>query len=209
MAMWLCRALQDRSIQLRLFDRDRARAERLAEQLGNVTVIHGDATDRAMFDEEHLSLADVFIPLLENDETNIIAGVLAKMRGVPQVITVVEQAKYLDVTFDIGVDYAFSTRLVAAEEIDSVLDESPLRHLGSLAEGAIEVYRVRVVDGSPIIGKPLKDLRLSPDWVIAAIQRKRTAHVPGADDVFQANDTVLVVGKHGAEKTLKNIFAVK
>ena len=144
-----------------------------------------------------------------NDEANIIAGVLAKMRGVPQVLTVVEQAKYLDVTFDIGVDHAFSTRLVAAEEIDSVLDESPLRHLGSLTEGLISVYRVRVLPGSPIIGKPLKDLRLSPDWVIAAIQRQRAAHVPGAEDVFEAADTVLVVGKQGAEKTLKNIFAVK
>jgi len=137
---------------------------------------------------------------------DIIAGVLARTRGVAQVITVVQQSKYLDVIFDIGVDLAFSTRHVAAKEIDIVLDESPLRLLGTLAAGSVDVYRVRVGDRSEAIDRPLRDLQLSPDWVLAGVQRDRDAYVPGADDVIERGDTVLVVGKHGKESTLKRIF---
>jgi len=206
MAVWLAQTLKDRRFNIRLFEKDRERAEHLAEILDWVTVIQADPTERSVFDEERLGLADAFIAMKGTDEENIIAGVLARTRGVAQVITVVQQSKYLDVIFDIGVDLAFSTRHVAAKEIDIVLDESPLRLLGTLAAGSVDVYRVRVGDRSEAIDRPLRDLQLSPDWVLAGVQRDRDAYVPGADDVIERGDTVLVVGKHGKESTLKRIF---
>jgi trk system potassium uptake protein TrkA len=206
-AVWLCRALRDRAFSIRLFETDHARAEQLAEELDWITVIRADPTERAVFDDENLAQADVFIPLLDNDERNIIAGVLAKTRGVTTVIAVVQKSKYLDVLFDIGIDHAFSTRLVAGAEIDAVLDESPLRRLGTLAEGSVDVLQVRVGAGAPVAGRPLRDLKLSPDWVVAAIQRGPDASVPGADDRIDAGDVAIVVGRRGREATLEELFA--
>lgn len=209
MAVWLCRSLRDRNFAIRLFEKDRARAEVLAEKLPWVTVIRADPTDRNVFEEEKLAQADVFVSLLHDDETNILTGVLAKMRGVTKVITVARKGQYLDLAYDIGVDEAFSTRHAAVEEIDQLLDESPLRHLGSLAKGSVDVYRVLVGDESPIHGKPLRELQLSPDWVLAAIQRDKKAFVPGADDIVNAGDVVLVVGKSGKDAALRKLFGVR
>jgi trk system potassium uptake protein TrkA len=208
-AVWLCRSLRDRNFSVRLFEPDRERAEALAEKLDWVTVIRADPTDRSVFAEENLGQADYFIPLLDSDEANIIAGVLAKTRGVAQVITVVQSAKYLDVVFDIGVDRAFSPRQVAGEEIDTTLDDSPLRHMGTLAEGHVDVFRVRVGKRASVINKPLREVKLSPDWVVAAIDRERQAYVPSADDVIQRDDVVLVVGRSGREDRLKKLFAAR
>ncbi len=209
MTVWVCRALRDRNFTLRVFELDRDRAEALADTLDWVTVLNADPTDRSVFDDERLSQADVFISLLDSDEGNIISGVLAKTRGIPRVITVVQRSHYLDVVFDIGVDHVFSPRMVAADEIDSVLDERPLRYLSSLAEGFVDLYQVRVGDKASAIGKSLKEIKLSPDWVIAAIQKGNDAKVPGANDLIEAGSVILAVGRHGTETKLKKVFAAK
>lgn len=206
MAVWLCRSLRDRNFAIRLFETDRERAEELAEKLSWVTVIHADPTERSVFDEEHIAEADVFATLLDDDEANIISGVLGKLRGVAKVITVVQKSKFLDLIYDIGIDSAFSPRLVAAEAIDQELDESRVRHLGSLAEGVVDVLQIRVGDRAPVIDKALKEIKLSPDWVVAAIQRDHEAYVPSADDCVRRGDVVLVVGRHGQEGGLKKLF---
>ncbi|MFK7960747.1 MAG: Trk system potassium transporter TrkA [Phycisphaerales bacterium] len=211
MAVWLCRSLRDRRFSIRLFETDRVRAEELAEKLDWVTVINADPTDRGVFDEENLANADIFISLLDSDEANIIAGVLAKTRGVDRVVTVVQKLKYLDVVFDIGVDHAFCTRQAAGEELEALLDARDVRPLGSLAQGNVDVLQVRVQADSPVVGRALRDLPLSPDWVVAAISRDGEAFVPGADDVFAKNDEVMVAGRHGKESAarLEAIFAVE
>lgn len=206
MAVWLCQAMRDRNFAIRVFEEDRQRAEQLAQLLNWVTVIHADPTDRTVFAEERIGQADAFIAMLDHEEENIIAGVLAKSRGVEQVITVLQQSKYLDVALDIGVDKAFSPRTVAVDEINQVLDESPIRRLGTLADGIIDVFRVRAGEEATVIGKPLREVGLSPNWVVAAIQRGREVFVPGADDQIEAMDFVLVAGRRGNDKMLHDLF---
>ncbi|MCZ6836128.1 MAG: Trk system potassium transporter TrkA [Planctomycetota bacterium] len=206
MTVWLCRSLRDRNFSIRVFEKDKVRAEELAEKLDWVTVISADPTERAVFEEEHLSQADVFISLLDHDEENIIAGVLAKTRGVSEVITIHNLSKYLDLVYDIGIDHAFSPKIVGVDEIRQVLDENPLRLLGTLVHGIVDVFRVKISKQSPATDKHLREIGLSPDWVVAAIQRGDDVHVPGADDVIMKNDILLVIGKHGKEDTLKKLL---
>jgi trk system potassium uptake protein TrkA len=210
MAVWLCRALDQARFAIRLFETDRARAEQVAEELDRVTVINGDPTDRGVFDEENLAQSDVFISMLGSDEANIVAAVFAKVQGVDRVFTVVQKTKFIDVALDIGVDRTFSTRAEAAREILSVLDTSPVRVAGTLARGAVDVYQLRVDPGSPVTGRRLRDLPLSPDWIVAALDRAEEVFVPGADDQINQHDTLLIVGRHAedARDKLAAIFRV-
>lgn len=209
MAVWLCRSLRNRNFSIRLFETDRDRAKELADKLDWITVIHADPTDRSVFEEEHIGQADVFVSLRGDDEDNIIASVLAKSMGVTMVIAVLQSANYLDLVYHIGVDQAFSPSLVAAQEIQITLDESPLQKMSSLADGVVDAYRVRVGRDADMIGKPLHEVKLTPNWIIAAIRRGQRAWVPSADDVVEAGDTVLVIGRHGMEKQLKKLFATE
>jgi len=207
LSVWLCRALKNRNFAIRLFEVDRERAEHLAEKLDWVTVIHGDPTDRDLFDEERIGDADAFVALA-HDEENILGCVLAKTHGVGQAIAVIERSKYLRLLTQVGVDKPFSPRLVAVREIERLLDDRPLSRLASLAEGFIDVYRVRVNESADVIGKPLSEVKLSPNWVLAAIQRDGTVHVPGARDHIEAGDTLIVIGRHGKDAALRKLFKV-
>jgi trk system potassium uptake protein TrkA len=207
MAVWLARTLHDRNFSIRLFEINRTRAEELAEKLGWVTVIQADPTDRVVAEEEHLGQADVFVALRNNDEGNIIASVLAKIMGVTRVMTTVQSASYLDLVFHIGVDDAFIPAKEAAKEIERTLEESPLHQMSTLADGVVDAYQIRVNIKGEVVGRRLKDIRLSPNWIVAAIRRGEKAWVPGAEDMLEVGDTALLIGKHGTERQLKKLFA--
>lgn len=206
MAVWLCQALRSRAFALRLFETDRRRAEELATELDWVTVLHSDPTDRATFLEERLGEADVFIAIRDDDEDNIIACVLAKARGVERTMAVVQRSNYLDIINDIGVDRAYSPRLVAARQIESVLDEGGVRVLTSYPDGDVSVYRTRVGEGAEVVGRRLRTLKLTPDWSIIGVRRGLVARVPSADDDLAPGDTVLVVGRSGRESDVAELF---
>jgi trk system potassium uptake protein len=205
MSVWLCRALRDRNWSIRVFETNRKRAEELAERMNWVTVIQADPTDRQVFMEENLPQADVFIAMHDDDEDNIISAVLAKSLGVLEVMAVVQKSNYADMLYLLGVDRTFSPRKVAVTEIEGLLDDSPLRSLASLADGYVDVYRVRVGEDSPIAGRKLKEIKLGLNWIIAALRREGTVWVPSADDAIQPNDIVLLIGKQGMEKQLKKL----
>jgi trk system potassium uptake protein TrkA len=207
MAVWLCRALRDRNFSIRLFETNRRRAEELAEKLDWVTVINADPTDRSVFDEEHLAQADVFVALIDDDEHNILGCAWAKSMGVREAVAVVQRPNYMHLLEHVGIDRPFSPRRVAVREIEHLLDESGLRLVSSLAEGVVDVFQVRVGRSSEVIGKPLREIKLSPNWIIAAIQHGGEVSVPKADDTIHAGDILLVIGRHGRDGTLKKLFA--
>ncbi len=207
MAVWLCRALRGGNFAIRLFEIDPVRAEELAEKLEWVTVLQADPTDHSVFNEEHLDQVDAFVALLDDDEHNILGCAWAKSLGVPDAIAVVQRPNYMHLLPSVGIDKPFSPRRVAVKEIEQILDDSPIRRMSSLAEGYIDLYRIRVGDDSDVIGQRLRDVKLTPNWMIAILQHDDEMRVPSADDRIEKGDILQVIGRHGEEGTLKKIFA--
>jgi len=206
-AVWLCRTLHDRNFSIRLFEINRERAEELAEKLDWVTVIQADPTDQSVADEEKLGQADAFVALRHDEEANIIASVLAISLGVTDAFAVVRSASYTRLGSHIGVDNTFNPAEEAGKEIERTLEERPLHKMSTLAGGVADAYLVRINIKGEVVGKRLQDIKLSPNWIVAAIRRGDKAWVPGADDMLEVGDTALLIGKRGAEKQLKKLFA--
>jgi trk system potassium uptake protein TrkA len=206
MTKWVCRALRGRAFSIRVFEQDRERAEQLAVDLEWVTVIASDVNDATVFAEERIQDADHFVALRDDDEDNIIAGVLAKLRGVDSVTVIVQRSTYLDSVYAIGLDRAYSPRTVAAKQIEEALDERPVRSISNLADGSVSVFRVRVGPNCEIAGQRLRTIKLTPDWSIIAVQRGENTRVPHADDEVMAGDEVLVLGRTKHAERLQEIF---
>lgn len=202
MAVWLCEVLHKRDWSIRLFETDLTRAEELAQKLDWVTVLNADPTDNAVFAEEHIGQADVFIAVHHEEEENIVGAVFAKAGGVTECVAVVERARYLDLLYHIGVDRAYSPGMVAAKELDILLDESSFQRMATLASG-VDVYLWRVAPDDAATERPLSELNLSPGGVIAAIRREGEVWVPSAEDAPMPGDSIMVIGTAGQEKSLR------
>jgi len=209
MGVWLCRALKPRHFSVRLFVADHDRAEELAAKLEHVTVIEAEATEPVVAAEEHIAETDVFIALTDDDEDNILAAAQAKSIGAKTAVTVTQRSTYQHLLKHVGIDRAFCPRMVAAREIQLLLEPGPIHVLASLIEATADVYEIKVGVGATLDGQPLRKMKFSAPCVVGAIQREGKSYTPGPDDTIQAGDTALVIAPRDMQKQLKKLFVGK
>lgn len=210
MGVWLCRALRSPMFSVRLIEENRERAEELAAKLDWATIICSNMNDADVLDEERVDQCDSFIALTADDEMNILLAARAKSMGATDVIAVQQRSTYLHLLRHVGIDRAFSPRKTAVSQIQNMLEPGPIRHLASLDVGVADVFEIRVpTQANGVSGKPLRDIKFPSGSMVAAIQRGEEVFVPGAMDLIEGDDTVVVIGPASAEKQLRKVFSVK
>jgi trk system potassium uptake protein TrkA len=210
LGVWLSRALNSRRFALRLVEEDRARCDELSRKLEWVTILHGDPASSNIFEEEHVEQADAFVALTNDDENNILNAARAKSMGVTEAIAVLQRPTYLHLIKHVGIDRAFSPRVTAVNEIQKLLDDSPVRTLASLADGIADVYEIDVPEGAvDVLNKPLEEIVFPEHSMVAGIQRGEDVKVPGAKDTIAAGDRVIMIGPAGMTKKLRKLFDAK
>lgn len=204
----LASALEGRRIRVVLMESDRGRCEFLASRLPNTTVVHRDATQRVDLEEERVGTADVFVACTGDDENNIVAAVEARDIGAAQVMSLVGRPDYAQVVGRLGIDFAVSPREVVAKQVLGYLTTGPVVSKAALSEsGSLSILELDVQEGSAAVEKPLFDLQLPEQCLIAAVVREGYATVPGANDHFQPGDTVVALVAEASEKAAVALFA--
>ena len=207
-AVWLCRALQNRGFSIRLFETDSERANELAEKLSWVTVIQADPTNPSVFTDEHIENADAFVALT-NDEHNILSCAWAVGLGVAETYPVVSRKDYAPFVKAMGLTHTFSPSELAVAEIQKRLKRKQLTKIATLPGEEMAIYRVRVGKGAPVIGNPLSELQLMPDCMVIVLEHdEHTGVVPSASEVLEERDIVFVVVRQEFVDTLRTLFAV-
>ena len=199
---YLCELLEKSDIEVKIIEKDTKRAVELAEEFDDVMVINGDPTDEDTLREEGIGSADSFIALTGLDEENILLSIFAKRMGSRKVITNVNRIEYSDITNQLDLDCVVHPKNIAAEIIVSYVrgmsnagGSSSIETLYHLNKGKVEAAEFTVLEGSPIIGKPLMELDLKLNVLVAMIQRGRTQITPRGQDVIEAGDLVVIVTK--------------
>jgi len=145
-----------------------------------------------------------------DDEHNVLAAARAKSMGAESAIAVLQRPTYLHLLTYIGIDRPFSPRSTAVEEIQRLMTDSALHVMATLAAGVADVFEVRVpAKASRVIGVPLKQLKLPGQCIVAAMQRAETVKVPGANDAFEAGDTLVLIAPSAATHHLETLFGIK
>jgi trk system potassium uptake protein TrkA len=207
-AVWLCRALENRGFSIRLFETDPVRADELAQKLEWVTVIQADPTDPNVFTDEHIENADAFVALT-NDEHNILSCAWAAGLGVKETYSLVTRTDYAPFIKAMGLTNTFSPSELAIAEIQRRLARSQMTKVATLAGDDLSIYRVRVGKNAPVSGKPLAELPLMPNCMVIVLEHdEHNGVVPGASEVLAERDVVFVVVRGEYEDELRTLFAV-
>jgi len=156
-------------------------------------VIHGNALDQKLLEEENIDKMDDFLALTNDDETNILSSLISKRYGVPHVVTLVNRSIYTELVRQIGLDVTVSPRLSTVASILSFVRKGRIHGMASIADGNLEVLEAEALETSGILHTPLKDLALPEDTVIGAILREGRIIVPNGSVEVEAHDHVLIV----------------
>ena len=201
---YLCKALLGEGHEVLMMEKDAAKCERFEDELGSVC-LRGDGCEVATLAEAGVSRADVFIAATNEDEDNLVACQVAKHKfEVPRTIARVNNPKNQSIFKKLGIDCAISVTNLILEHIEEEIPTHPLVHLLTVEEEKTEIVEVRIREGSAAVGRPVKELSLPPDSVLALVIRNgQKPQVPNDDTVLQANDRIIALTSTGSEEALR------
>ncbi|MDQ5809249.1 MAG: Trk system potassium transporter TrkA [Actinomycetota bacterium] len=180
-----------------LVEQNEALVEQAAEQL-DALVIQGNGASPKLLAEAGIKRSELLVAASSSDEVNIIACLSAKAQGVPRTVARIHNPDYYD-TRDpfardmLGIDFVIHTEQMAAEEIKEALLVPGAINVDTFAGDSIEVAEVILDEGSPAVGRALKDVALPPESLVVGVVRRGDALVPRGGTVLERRDHVLLI----------------
>jgi trk system potassium uptake protein TrkA len=196
-------------LTVRLIEYDRERAEYVAKTLDRAVVLHGDALDSELLDEANVGAAETVVAVTNDDETNILASLLAKRYGAKRVMTLVNKTTYTPLMGTLGVDVVISPRGITVSNILQHVRRGRIHAVHSLHEGFGELIEADALETSPLVGKPLKEVKLPSGILLGAIVRDGQVISPRGNTVVKANDRVVLFATAEAVKKVEKMFSVR
>lgn len=209
----LARELVQQGYAVKLIELSAARCEELSTTLPEkVIVLHGDATDEILLEDENIEGADVFLAITNDDENNIMAALLAKRMGARRVMSLISRRSYGELMEGSRIDVAVAPDQTTIGELLRYVRRGDVVAVHRLRRGATEALEAIAhgdASSSRVVGRRLSQLPLPPGASIGALVRGETILMPHDDPVVESEDhaIVLVTGRRLIPK-VERLFQV-
>ena len=209
---YLAKMLRDTPIKITIIEKDYERCRMLSEELPHVSVIHGDASDQQLLQEEGIRQTDAFASLTGFDEENIMLSLYAASQSKAKLITKVNRIAFENVIGSMNLGSVIYPKLITADTILQYVRAmqnslgSNVETLYKIVANRAEALEFRVGKESPLIGIPLENLDLKPNLLVACINRGGRILTPRGRDSMEAGDTVIIVTTNTGLNDLKDIL---
>ena len=196
---YLAGNLMDAGIRVTILERDRCRCDELFDLLPEASIICGDGSKQEVLLEEGIREADAFVALTGFDEDNIIVSMYAQDCGVGKVVTKVSDDHFVPMLQRSGLDCFICPKTLAGSEIVRYAraiqnaEGSSVETLYRLNDDKVEALEFVVGANSRCIEKPLKDMSLRSNVLIAAVIHGNECIIPNGNTVISAGDRAIVV----------------
>ena len=190
----LAEAIENR-YQVKIIEMNPARCRQLSDTLNNTVVLLGSSSDRDLLVEENIDNADLFLALTNDDEANIMSSLLAKRLGAKKVMTLINNAAYVDLVQGGEIDVAISPQLATIGTLLAHVRRGDIVSVHSLRRGAAEAIEI-VAHGdaksSKVIGRAIRDISLPSGTTIGAITRAEQVLIAHDSTVIESGDHVIM-----------------
>ncbi len=201
----LARALIAHGVRVKLVESDRAHCQELMEKLPGAKIVYGSGVDVELMEEEQIQKADACVCLTGQDETNLLASLVAWSGGVDNIITKIETDSYEKVLRQVTINITVSPdRTIAGklmEFIQNIRKQDPAEESRyySLGTGMIRAKSFHIPEGFEKAGIPLMSnrIKLKKGMIAAAIIRNGRHIIPKGADSFQSGDRVIIILENG------------
>lgn len=202
--------LEEQRVQVKLFERDAARCEKIAAILNRTIVINGDGTDQATLEEENIAGVDAFLALTNEDEVNIIASLLARRLEAKKVVALINRPHYIPMAQRLGINATVAPRLAAVDRILQFVRKGRVLSVTTFREEEAEAIELIATDSRKYVGRRLRDIRFPRGAIVGAIVRPDgEVIIPRGEASIRPRDRVIFFALESAVPELESEFLVE
>ena len=212
-ALYLADQLSQKKYKVKLLENNKKTAEELAESLPRVTVVYGNGMRHDVLIEEGLEAMDAFVSLTNIDEENMVVSMFASKMKVKKTITQIKSEDLNGMLTELGMHNNVSPTHVVANRIISYIRAlankrgSNVLTLSRLVGDQVEALEFAAKKPEKIYDKPLKELHIKENCLVACIIRENQVMIPDGNSCIQQGDNVIVVTTHKNFDDLTDIIA--
>ena len=195
--------------RIKIIEKDKSRAEFIANELNNTLVIHGDGLDEDILTEVNLEEVETVIALTNDDEDNLMVSVLVeKFSKNKRTMALINKPNYSLLQASLKIEDMIDPRMTTVSSILKHVHKGTIETAYTILNGEYEVIEAEIIETSELINKELKNSNLPDGIRIGAVLRKDEIIIPRLSFVFQKKDIVVFLAKRDQLPVVENIFRI-
>ena len=197
------------SVRIKIIEKDKSRAEFIANELNNTIVINGNGLDEDILQEANIDEVETVIALTNDDEDNLMASVLVeKFSKNKRTMALINKPNYSLLQNSLKIDDLIDPRMDTVSTILKHVHKGTIETAYTILNGEYEVIEADIIETSELINKELKNASLPDDIRIGAILRKNEILIPRSNTNFQKGDTVVFLSKREQIPLVEKMFRI-
>ena len=203
------------SIRVKIVEKNKSRAEYLANQLNDTIIINGDGLDEEVLVEANLDEAETVLALTNDDEDNLMVSVLVEKFAKDEkniedkrTMALINKPNYSLLQSSLKIDDLIDPRMNTVSSILKHVHKGTIETAYTILNGEYEVIEAEIIETSELINKELKNSNLPEEVRIGAVLRDNKVIIPRSNFVFQKDDRVVFLAKKDSISVVENIFRI-
>ncbi len=196
-------------VKTKIIESNKERAEAISGQLNQTIVLNGDVLDQEVLEEANIGVTETVVAVTNDDETNILASLLAKRMGTQRVVTLINKGTYEPLVASLGIDVVVSPRHITVSTILQHVRRGRIHSVHTIREGFGELIEAEALETSPLVNKPLREVNLPDGVLLGAIVRGDEIINPRGSTVIQVKDRVVLFAAADAIRKVEKLFSVQ
>lgn len=175
----------------------------------DIVTITGDPTDVGILKKAGFDHADIIVALTDNDELNLVVGLIAKEYGIKKVAVMLRKINYKNDVFDkLKIDYVIQPDYAAAGFIAQLIAEKGILDMSFFSMGDAEIVEFKIKKDTKHVGLHIPQFRkLLPDGSnIIGYYKNKVFNVYKDTDTLQEGQKIIIVSKREKIKKVKALF---
>ena len=197
------------SARVKIIEKNKDRAEFIANELNNSIIINGDALDEDVLSEANLEEIETVLALTNDDEDNLMVSVLVeKFTKNKKTIALTNKSNYSLLQSSLKIDDLIDPRMSTVSSILKHVHKGTIESAYSILNGEYEVIEAEIIETSELINQELKNANLPDEIRIGAILRGKDIIIPRSNFTFQKDDKVVLLAKNDQIEIVENMFRI-
>ena len=197
------------SARIKIIEKDKNRAEFIANELNNSIVINGNGLDEDVLSEANLEEIETVIALTNDDEANLMVCVLVeKFSKEKRTMALINKPNYSLLQSSLKIDDLIEPRMNTVSSILKHVHKGTIETAYTILNGEYEVIEAEIIETSELINKELNNSNLPDGIRIGAILRGEDIIIPRSNFIFKKEDIVVFLAKRDQLPVVENMFRI-